>query len=204
MATLRLGESRTSKKAEAYRDFVTIKIEESVHGELFNGIEAGQTRENIIGHVADVLFRLKRGYGEPGPMTFDDVLLLAMAVEQRRIKQKGEFKPIFSYLNVTAELAHTVANRLVEYELSFLLNTNFKKDNPDEVRKILLYELIGGNQGKISLNGKSFIPRDTTCTRRLTAIHNEDRLALAVFTWSSRVETSLGAGSRAKTVYPAL
>jgi len=204
MVTLRPGETSAENKAKGYRSTVSSKIQESASVGLFEKLDDVAVRNNVIGHVADVLYRIERGFGEPGPVTFDDIVVLSIAIELMKLDRKRkEFKPIFSYLSTSISPARAteVASRIVEYELGLLAQTNFKKDIPDEVRKILLFELIGGSQAEIILNGHKFLPRDSQSTRRLDGIHKIDKVSLAMLTWSAQIEHSLNAGARAQFAY---
>ena len=199
MATYRANETATSSKAESYRKFVRTKIQDSEFAGLYAGLENVEAQKNVVGHVADVLYRIKRNFGEPCNVTFDDVLLLSIAIERMKLKkERGEFKSIFSYLPVVPAQVAGVASRIVEYEIGLLGQTNFKNDDPEEIRKILLFELIRGKQTIITINDKSYVPRDTQCTRRLDGIHKVDKVSLAMLTWRAQIEETLNAGSRAQ------
>lgn len=161
-------------------------------------------RVNVVHHVADVAFRSEKLGKKPRPLTFDDVLCVAIALEMRRIdaRKTGKHRiALLSYLDLPIEEIDRIAARGARYLAGLLVdheeyNTEPKlrlarRLMPFLTPSVLKEQLVIRGPRSRNLHLGDRVRSQGHLDYRYSAAKTRDNKGLAVFTLGASVEDTI-------------
>lgn len=183
---------------QKYVELIEPVIRGCEHKWILQFTEVAEKKEEILCHVADIMYRSATDIASEGDLTIDDVLVLSVAAFLRRKNDKHLNTSLFTHIEdfgIPRNDLNSIAERFVNYQMQNLPG-EYEQDDPGKLAAVLGYQFSFGQTmkeyaGSIGVNPR--VAHDRIAALRLFEKEN----LLAILYSAGHVDLSIEHGSLA-------